>query len=186
MEVKMLVKRVNLKYKEAEERLLFYVDVGSEDHGRPSFRLWVSRRLVKQELRDNQVEYFVEFPILNAGVTRTEKGILVLRPALRTIVYNVLVPCGYRGSSSLEVVSPGGAQVYLYEEYSSPRGNLGVSQGAIIVVPLDSIKFKWERKGRLYGESPTGITAIYPIGKEETIDRVEDVEDVKELSQLLE
>ena len=77
------------------------------------------------------------------------------------------------------------AQVYLYKKHSSPRGNLGVSQGAIIVTPFDSIKFKWERRGRLYGGSPTGVTIIYPIGREEIIDRVEDVEDVKELSQLL-
>jgi hypothetical protein len=180
----MLVKRVNLKFKEAEGKKFFYMDVGSETHGRPSFRLWVSGRLVQKETEDSH--YFLEFPVLNAGISRTEKGTLVLRPAQDTVAYNVLIPCGYRGGSYLEVVSPEMTQVYLYEEYSSPRGNLGVSQGAIIVAPLGSIKFKWERTGRLYGSAPTGITKLYPDGREETIDQVEDVEDLKELSQLLE
>ena len=180
----MLVERVRLKFREVEGKRFFYMDVGSETHGRPSFRLWVSERLVQKETKDSQV-YFLEFPVLNAGIARTEKGTLVLRPMLDSIVYNVLVPCGYRGSSSLEVVSPEMAQVYLYKKYSSPRGNLGVSQGAIIVTPFDSIKFKWDRSGRLYGAAPSGVTTIYPDGREETIDRVEDVEDLNELSQLL-
>jgi len=182
----MLVREVNLKFKEAEWKKFFYIDVGSEDHGRPSFRLWVNQKFVQEEIKDNQIKHYLRFPVLNAEIVKTEKGTLVLRPASKRIVYNVLVPCGYRGSSSLEVVDPMIAQVYLYEKYSSPRGNLGISQGAIIVTPFGSIKFKWERKGRLYGESPTGITTIYPIGREETIDWVEDVEDIKELSQLLE
>jgi hypothetical protein len=183
MEVKMLIKEVNLKFKEAEGKRFFYMDVGSEVHGRPSFRLWVSGRLVQEEIKDDQIKhYYLKFPVINAGIVRTEKGTLVLCPAQDTVTYNVLIPCGYRGSSSLEVVDPKTAQVYLYEKYSSPRGNLGVSQGAIIVTPFGSIKFKWERIGRLYGSAPTGITIIYPIGREETIDQVEDV---KELSQLL-
>ena len=182
----MLVKRLPLNYRETDGKQFFYVDIGSEVHGRPSFRLWVSGRLVQKETKDNQVYYFLEFPVLNAGIARTEKGTLVLRPAQDNVTYNVLVPCGYRGGSSLEVVSPEMAQVYLYEEYSSPRGNLGVSQGAIIVAPLGSIRVRWERTGRLYGSVPTGITELYPDGREETIDRVEDSEDLNELSQLLE
>lgn len=179
----MLVKRVNLKFKEAEGKQFFYVDMGSETHGRPSFRLWVSGRLVQKETKDSQVYYFLEFPVLNAGITRTEKGTLVLRPAQDTVTYNVLIPCGYRGDSYLEVVSPETTQVYLYEEYSSPRGNLGVSQGGIVVAPLGSIKVQWDRSGRLYGAAPSGVTIIYPNGREETIDRVEDL---NELGQLLE
>ena len=182
----MLVKEVNLKFKEAEGKRFFYMDVGSEVHGRPSFRLWVSGRLVQEEIKDNQIKHYLKFPVINAGIVRTEKGTPVLRPTQNTVTYNVLIPCGYRGGSSLEVVSPEMSQVYLYEEYSSPRGNLGVSQGAIIVAPLGSIRVRWERIGRLYGSAPTGITKLYPDGREETIDRVEDVEDLNELGQLLE
>ena len=181
----LLVKRLSLNYRETEGRQFFYGDIGSEAHGRPSFRLWVSGRLVQKETKDSQVYYFLEFPVLNAGIVRTEKGTLVLRPLEDSITYNVLVPCGYRGGSSLEVVNPD-AQMFLYDEYSSPRGNLGVSQGAIIVAPLGSIRVRWERTGRLYGSAPTGITKLYPDGREETIDRVEDVEDLNELGQLLE
>ena len=181
----MLVERVNLKFKEVEGRQFFYLDVGSEDHGRPSFRLWVNRKLVQEEIKDDQIKHYLNFPVINAGVVRTEKGTLVLRPAQDTVTYNVLIPCGYRGSSYLEVLNPE-AQIFLYDEYSSPRGNLGVSQGAIIVVPLGSVQIRWERTGRLYGSAPTGITKLYSDGREETIDQVEDVEDLNKLGQLLE
>lgn len=178
----MLVKRVNLKFREVEGKRFFYMDVGSEVHGRPSFRLWVTQKLVQEEIKDNQIKHYLKFPV-NAEIVKTEKGTLVLRPAQDTVTYNVLIPCGYRGSSSLEVVSPETAQVYLYKEYSSPLGNLGVSKGGIVVAPLGSIKVQWDRSGRLYGAAPSGVTTIYPDGREETIDRVKDVE---ELSQLLE
>lgn len=182
----LLVERLSLNYRETEGKKFFYLDIGSETHGRPSFRLWVAGRLVQEETKDNQVYYFLKFPVLNAGIVKTEKGTLVLRPMMDSIVYNVLVPCGYRGSSSFEVVSPEGAQVYPYEEYSSPLGNLGVSQGGIVVAPLGNIKVQWNRNGRLYGRAPSGVTTIYLDGREETIDRVEDVEDLNELDQLLE
>src|SRR5690606_22637867 len=97
-----------------------------------SFRLWVSGRLVQKEVKFNRDFYFLEFPVVNAGIVKTEKGTLVLRPMEDAVVYNVLVPCGYRGGSSLEVVSPENAQVYRYEKYDSPLGNLGISQGGII------------------------------------------------------
>ena len=181
----MLVERVRLKFREVEGKRFFYMDVGSEDHGRPSFRLWVSQKLVQEEIKDDQIKHYLKFPVINAGIVRTEKGTLVLRPTQDTVTYNVLIPCGYRGSSYLEVLNPE-AQIFLYDEYSSPRGNLGVSQGAIIVIPLGSVRVRWERTGRLYGSAPTGITKLYPDRKEETIDLVEDVEDVKELSQQLE
>jgi len=180
----LLVKRLPLKYKETEGKKFFYMDVGSETHGRPSFRLWVTQKLVQEEIKDNQIKHYLKFPV-NAEIVKTEKGTLVLRPAQDTVTYNVLIPCGYRGSSSLGVVSPETAQVYLYKEYSSPLGNLGVSKGGIVVAPLGSIKVQWDRSGRLYGAAPSGVTTIYPDGREETIDRVEDIEDVKELSQLL-
>ncbi len=129
----MLVERLSLNYRETEGKQFFYVDVGSETHDRPSFRLWVSGRLVQKETKDGQVYYFLKFPVLNAGIARTEKGTLVLRPMPDSVTYNVLVSCGYRGSSSFKVVSPEMTQIYLYEEYSSPLGNLGVSQGGIVV-----------------------------------------------------
>ena len=182
----LLVERLPLRYRETEGKKFFYMDIGSETHGRPSFRLWVSGRLVQQETKDNQVYYFLRFPVLDAGIVRTEKGTLVLRPIPDLIVYNILVPCGYRGYASFEVVSPEMALVYPYEEYHSPLGNLGVSQGGIIVAPLGSVKVQWERRGRLYGATPNGVTTIHPDGREETIDRIEDVEDLDELGQLLE
>lgn len=182
----LLVRRLPVKYKEAEDKKFFYLDVGSETHGRPSFRIWVSGRLVQREVKFNRDFYFLTFPVLNAGIVQTEKGTLVLRPMPDdSVVYNVLVPCGYRGGSSLKVVSPEKAQVYRYEEYESPLGNLGISQGGIVVAP-GSIKVQWERRGRLYGEAPRGVTTIYSEGREETVDLVEDVGDLDELGQLLE
>lgn len=182
----LLVKRLPLKYRETEGKKFFYLDIGSETHGRPSFRLWVSGRLAQKVTKDDQVHYFLEFPVVNAGIVKTEKGTLVLRPMPDSVAYNVMVSCGYRGKSSFEVVSPETAQVYPYKEYSSPRGNLGVSQGGIVVAPLGSIKVQWERSGRLYGATPSGVTIVHPDGRKETIDQVEDAEDLAELGQLIE
>src|SRR5690606_32106376 len=96
----LLVRRLPVEYKETEDKKFFYTDVGSETHGRSSFRLWVSGRLVQKEVKFNRDFYFLEFPVVNAGIVKTEKGTLVLRPMPGSVVYNVLVPCGYRGGSS--------------------------------------------------------------------------------------
>jgi len=169
----------------------WYIDVGSETHGRPSFRLWVSHRLVEATKREyycgGSQEYFVvKFPA-RAFIKHTEKGNLVLKPSEDHITYNILVPCGYRGGSSFEVIEPKDAEVFEYRVYRSPRGSLGVSHGALIVVKgQQKIIVKWHRSGRLYAAASQGVTVVHPDGKEETLDFLADsLEAIDELRREL-
>lgn len=186
----LLVKEKEVKVKEVEGNTFPYIDLGSEDHGRVSFRLWVSSRLVETVQRDQWGRPFesrvVRFPA-RAVITRTDRGTLVMRPGEGT-VYNILVHCGYRGGSSLKVLSPEVVEAHGYYVYSSPRGSCGVSFGAVIqVAPDQPLKVKWERTGRLYGSPGTGITVLYPDGREEGIDLLADgLEEVEKLKDLLE
>jgi len=161
-----------LQYKEDEQHNKYpYLDVGAEFHGRISFRLWVSGKLVQ---KDEDGKDIIRFP-LQARIVKTEKGSLVLQPSQEHVVYDFLVPAGYRGDSRFEILAPDTVEVFKYKEYASPRGNLGISEGALVVVPGNApLKYKWFRSGRLYSSAPEGITILTPDGEEKEIDEVPD------------
>ena len=50
-----------VSFKEFEGKRFYYIDFGSEVHGRTSFRLWVSHLLVKKD--EESGKEYVEFPI---------------------------------------------------------------------------------------------------------------------------
>jgi len=163
--------RVNFRVDEEGNRYPF-LDVGSEGHGRPSFRLWISGRLLQ---RGKDGEYYLSFPVQGARIYRTEKGSLVLRPAEGWRVENIYVPCGFRGDSGIRILAPEGAEWFEYYVYASPRGRLGISEGMLVNVPRDAVlKFEWGRTGRLYGDSPEGITIVMPDGEERPFEEVPD------------
>ena len=171
------MKRFEVRFKEDEQGRRFpYIDVGAEDHGRPSFRLWVSGRLVQRE--DDKC--YVVFPVHGARIERTERGSLVLRPAEGWSVYYLVVPCGFRGDSGFEILEPQGTELFPFKKYHSPRGSLGVDHGALVNVPDDTdgrpqpVKYRWERTGRLYGAAPEGISIVKPDGTVEDFDWVPD------------
>ena len=161
-----------VKFKEDENGNKYpFIDVGSESHGRKSFRLWISGRLLEKNGEGN---YVVTFPLRNAKVERTEKGSLVLRPSRDTMVYNIFVPCGFRGDSTFEILSEH-LEVFKYCMYRSPRGSLGISVGALVNAPDGKpLKYRWERSGRLYGSSPEGITIVMPNGEKRDFEEVPD------------
>lgn len=148
-----------------------FIDFGSETHGKKSFRLWISGRLLE---KDEEGNYIITFPKRKAKIEETSKGSLVLRSAEDTMVYDVYVRCGYRGSSDLEILTEHG-DIFQYWEYRSPRGNLGISKGVLVNAPDgQSLKYKWKRTGRLYGNSPEGITIIMPDGKTKEFEDIPD------------
>jgi hypothetical protein len=168
-----------LKQKVFEGKVYHYLDVGSEAHGRKTFRLWVNANLVKF---DDDGEAYVEFPVAGK-IVRTERGNLVLRSVPGWYVYDVGVGCGYRGTSEFSVLKPEGEyELFGYRIFYSPRGSLGVENRALINTKANSVMIKWYRDGRLYGDAPQGITVFYADGRVETIDEVPDgIEALKEL-----
>jgi len=166
--------KLYVEAKEFEGKKFFFKDFGSEVHGKPSFRLWINRQFVE---KDEQGE-FIQLPLKNAKVVKTEKGNLVLRPEQGWNTFAVGVPCGYRGESGLQVEED--HEGYMYQIYASERGSLGISTYALICTQSDKVTIEWWRTGRLYGDSPRGITVYYLDGHEETLDRTEDgVEDLE-------
>jgi hypothetical protein len=171
----------HVSYKEDEKGEKFYfIDVGSEDHGRPSFRLWVSAKLI---IRDENGRDIIKFPV-NATIVKTEKGSLILKPQENFTVRYIFVNCGYRGGASFEILEPKEAQIFEFREYRSPRGNCGISKGALVVIPKGTVlKYKWKRTGRTYGGPTEGITIQYEDGKEVDFegipDGLEELENIK-------
>jgi len=193
-------------FKEDEEGRKFpFLDFGAEAHGRTSFRLWVSGRLVKHEtvknydssnpinriiaeeigMPEKEEHYYIEFPMKNAKIFRTQRGNLVLRPNEGTTVFYVFVPCGYRGESEFEILSDY-YELFPFEIYESPRGRLGISRGALVNAPTAPLVYRWERTGRLYGKPAEGVTIITPGGEEKVFEDVEDLEELEELRGLIE
>jgi hypothetical protein len=168
------MKRYEVKYKEFEGTKFYYIDVGSGTHGKISFRLWISSKLVQ---RDEEGSLFIESP-LNAQIVKTEKGNYVAKPG-PGVIYDVFVDCGYRGGAEFTIDDPEILQLG-YVAYRSPVGSLGVSRGALVYVPSGKpIIVRWKRTGRLYGSPAKGITKYYPDGTVEELDDADDVSDLK-------
>jgi len=174
-----------LEIKKVEGNDFYFIKFGSEDHGRPSFLMWINKRLVQNDESGS----YIEFPIRNAKIVKTEKGNLVLRPEEGwTTFAGIGVECGFRGSSSFEILEPKEEIVLLkYYIYKSPRGSVGVSCYGLVSVKTDKVVVKWSRSGRLYGKSSTGISVYYADGRVETLDEIPDgLEAIEELKKELE
>jgi len=159
----MLYVRDELKVNRTEDGYL-YAWLGSEDHGRPSFRLWINRayegKLQKKEGFWGEEEV-LPLPV-EGKVVVTERGNKVLRPQKGWITLILFVDSGYRGESSISPELPKEAVVIPFYEYASERGSLGVSEGLLVSVPESAFPFKvsWERTGRTYGEPTEGIALV--------------------------
>lgn len=174
---------MEIEYREDEQGRKFpFVDMGSETHGRTSFRLWVNGRFVQKGPDGNAS---IEFPVRNARIEKTEKGSFVLRPHNGSIVHDIFVHCGYRGSATIKILEPEipDDDVFEYSVYLSQRGNLGIDEGMLVNCPADApLKYRWERSGRLYGAPNEGIIIVMPDGTEHEIDMIPDgLEAIEEL-----
>lgn len=171
-----------VQFKETSEGRFPFLDFGYETHGRKSFRLWISTKLIQKDEKGQDV---ISFP-MNATLIRTEKGSLVLRPG-PGVVYDIFVKCGYRGDSKIEILKPQPSLAVKYYDYSSPRGSLGVSHGMLVWLETpQSLTYRWRRTGRTYGEPKKGLSIIHPDGRVEEIDELPDgLEALHELRELL-
>lgn len=153
-----------MQVKIVEGKEFRYQDFGSETHGRSSFRLWISKKYPTPPEGLN-------FPI-SGDLKVTDKGTNILIPSSEKVVYDIFVRCGFRGESRFEILSPEEVKMLKYFIYSSPRGNIGVSAGALVVADKATpLKIKWKKTGRLYGSPASGISVYYPDGKVEKISK---------------
>jgi len=178
------MKKIYLNTKEVEGRRFYYFDFGSETHGRTSFRLWVHYRLVGWEAEeDGSQRPVLEFPVRGATLAQGKKpSTVIMRPGTG-VVYNVYVPCGYRGDGRVEKWNPEPTRVFGYSVYSSPRGSLGVSHGYLVELQDEvPLTYQWRRTGRLYGKPASGTVILYPDGREEDLEETElcEIEDLGE------
>jgi hypothetical protein len=174
-------RRFSMKFtvfsKSADGKVFYYTDLGS---GRGQvYRLWFSPTFITRE-EENQ---YIIFPLKGEIVQGKSSSTLVLKKGQKQI-YVFEIKCGFRGCSSFEVLSPSDVQVYEYKRYHSPRGNLGISTGALVLINSDEpLKIKWHKSGRLYGGPNEGIMIFYPDGKIEEIDDEMLLEISKEIAE---
>lgn len=176
------MEKIYVNFKEDEKgQKFYYQDFGSETHGKISFRLWVSSKLLTEDEKGK----FFDIPLKNAKIEKTPKGNFVLKQG-DGVVYDVYVRSGYRGGSSFEILSPKEFELFKYKIYHSQLGSLGVSSGALVYIPkIEPLKYKWTRTGRLYGAPSQGITVITPEGEFKEFDMLPDgLEALEELKQL--
>jgi len=172
------VKIVELKVKvnQVEEKKFHYVDLGEE---RNSQRVWINYLYFEEELKNKLSEYNETIGILQNGrIEKTSRGNYVIKKGSNNLFF-ILVKCGYRGSSYIEVLSEY-SNLVKFSYYHSPRGNLGISDGAIIETKEDKVKIEWNRRGRLYGNPSKGISIIHIDGQIESVDNI-DIEELKEI-----
>ncbi len=172
--------RVKLRCKEHDGQRFYFVDLGNEIHDRPSARLWVSGKLVKEGKEGPEVELTGKRALI-----RTDKGNWVLKPSQKTFTFLVGWDCGYRGHSTFEIKERT-LRILYFREYKSPRGSLGISEFALVCSEKPELKVQLKRTGRLYG-APSKALAVYTAKEEgQEVKLLEDYEEdpdlIKELA----
>ena len=160
----------------------YYTDFGYEAHGKSSFRLWIAESLIEFADTGEREDLYVEIEGLR-DIKITEKGNFVLIPSENTYVFNIGWASGYRGNSYYTIAEPEKVKVEIpYSEYRSPRGNLGISNYALVVSNSPSLKVHLSRTGRTYG-APEEMTVEYVYENGRVISR--EIHDDPELENLV-
>lgn len=170
-----------LNVKENSEGKKFYsLSLGSETHGKTSLYIWINYNLVDKE--NNKIFW----PVFGT-LYKTEKGNLVITNSeefkdYRYWIFPVLAKAGFRGSSELSILAPELATGIIFREFHSPLGNLGISQGMLIMTPTFPVKLQAKYTGRLYGDPPEEIAEIrYNTKGLEIISFEDDPSDIENL-----
>lgn len=132
-----------------------YIEVGAIEHYKPHHKIWINNKIVP-EIEDNRE--FITFP-RKGKIIVTEKGNYVLIYGDgNTYVFDIYKKCGYRGMSH---VYPQDCDIVLkYQDFDSPQGNLGISEGCLVNTDRPYVIYAWERSGRLYGNRSNGKSRI--------------------------
>ncbi|DAD54634.1 TPA: hypothetical protein [Aquificae Joseph's Coat Spring virus] len=163
--------------KQVEGKTFYYINVGRGYHYHTEYRVWVAKDLLNEYQHDGKTYFYVDLPLSGCDLRQGEKD-LVLRKGDLNLFY-VLVPCGYRGQSVIDlIITDEPYQAFYFDHYESERGSLGISSGALILTRSDKVKVRWHRSGRLYGKPSEGTTIFYLDG------RTEEIEDESVLEEL--
>ncbi|MDW7973465.1 MAG: hypothetical protein RMI01_09750 [Thermodesulfovibrio sp.] len=163
---------------------LYYAEFGWEDFGKRSFRLWLHKNIVQKFCTKHQG---LKFPIPGTKIYQTENGSLFLKETEGFTTWDVIVQCGFRGTSKITLLYPNEDEAVIvpYYVYESPRGTIGVSMGMLVSAKTDHIIIKYERKGRLYGEPKNGIQIINQEGKTQHYPKITSLEELLNLRECL-
>lgn len=159
-----VLKREGLKVREVEGKKYYLWTVGSEDHWRPTYRIWVSQKLVEE---DEEGRAWLVLPKRGVKIERGKKDLILKEGDYN--LFGFYVFCGYRGGSSYKILSHVDFE-YPFYVYRSERGSLGISDGALVLTKEDRVRIRWERTGRTYGQPKEGFTVIYLDGRVEEIE----------------
>lgn len=169
-----LIEIDNIKVKEVEGRKFFCIEV---DDCRSTFRVWINPFYYYEYLEGKVKKYFLGV-FRNARIEKTQKGTLVIKNGNNNIFF-VRVKCGYRGTSSFEVLSSH-LSVHKFYYKHSPNGSLGISEMGLIETAEDYVKIQWKRTGRLYGDPSRGVSIIKLDGSIVKLDDISD-EEIEEI-----
>ena len=169
------------KYISKTEQGYHFLDFGYEVHGKRSFRLWVSKDLIK---KDKEGREYVDLPCQNCRIIKTKKGNFVLIPAEGWNVFEIGWSSGYRGRSSYEILTELREDdlVLDFYEYRSPVGSLGISNYALVSTSNNELIVELTTTGRTYG-SPKNMTMKYYFENGEQKEREEIID--KELKEII-
>ena len=165
--------------KTVDGKTFYYKDFGSEAHGRTSFRLWVHYSLIE---RGDDGEPYLVLPCKGTLAQGKSSSTVILRPGNKYI-YQVEIPCGYRGEGDYEILNAPDATYYTYYLYRSPAGSLGIGIGGLIESSVDPLKISWTRTGRLYGAPGGGTRYYYSDGKIEDFEETDECE-IEDLAEV--
>lgn len=144
-----IIKIVKPEIRENDGKRFYFIKFGSERHGKPSFIVWIHKFFVNENEK-------VIFPLFGELI-KTEKNNLVIRPTdndnkISYFIFPIYATCEYRGSSSIELLAPNNAVMLKFYIYHSPLGNLGISEGGLILTENFPVKLRATYTGRLYGD----------------------------------
>jgi len=120
--------KVQIQYKDEKYPYFFdkdfnITDIGSRKKGRV---IYTSDKLVKSEDGKTYIEFEQISPIavklVNARITVTQTGTLVIKPEKDSVLYVVEIPSGYRGDVTIQILNE---ECEKTNVLMSPAGSLG-------------------------------------------------------------
>ncbi|MCX8000626.1 MAG: hypothetical protein N3A69_17030 [Leptospiraceae bacterium] len=126
------------------------IAIGSEVHWRPSFYLYSNTEINWKKIHEDPIIEYVE----NLRLIPVEKRMVAAKREENYYTLNILYKCGFRGSSTLEIVEASdGIEIFTYSEYDSPLGATGISSGVLVSMPEGGrLRIYGKRSGRTYGK----------------------------------